>query len=197
MTETDSEITRLRAELAVRDAEVVRLRKGLEAANALNEIVEGIDGTIKHGTWRDEKGMRLKDTPEWVAFYNARALLTAPSAPDHTARKGEQRTICEDCGNSNLAHDRAVWTDDGASYCPSCRTASFAPESGWRPIETAPSGEPLLVTMKGFLMLPNVLTKDAEDGQWYESAVDGRQLSSPDLLVAWMPLPPPPKKENE
>lgn len=36
------------------------------------------------------------------------------------ARKGEQRTICEACGNSNLAHDRAAWTDDGTSYCPSC-----------------------------------------------------------------------------
>ena len=37
---------------------------------ALIEIVEGIKGAMDHGTWRDEKGMRLKDTPEWVAFYN-------------------------------------------------------------------------------------------------------------------------------
>ena len=49
------------------------------------------------------------------------AALDGQPAPDATARKGEQRTICEDCGNANLAHDRAVWTDDGTSYCPTCR----------------------------------------------------------------------------
>jgi hypothetical protein len=32
-----------------------------------------------------------------------------------------QYTICDDCGNSILPHDGAVWTADGASYCPSCR----------------------------------------------------------------------------
>ena len=32
-------------------------------------IVEGIDGAMNHGTWRDDKGTRLKDTPQWVAFY--------------------------------------------------------------------------------------------------------------------------------
>lgn len=37
------------------------------------------------------------------------------------AKHGEQTTICDDCGNSNLAHDKAVWTQDGASYCPTCR----------------------------------------------------------------------------
>ncbi len=41
-------------------------------------------------------------------------------ANSENATKGEQRTICEACGNSNLAHDRAAWTDDGTSYCPSC-----------------------------------------------------------------------------
>ena len=39
----------------------------------------------------------------------------------YNATKGEQITVCDDCGNLNLAHDRAVWTEDGASYCPSCR----------------------------------------------------------------------------
>lgn len=42
---------------------------------------------------------------------------------DHDAKKGEQRTICDDCGNANLAHDRAVWMDDGSSYCPTCQPA--------------------------------------------------------------------------
>ena len=41
-------------------------------------------------------------------------------ANSENATKGEQRTICEACGNSNLAHDRAAWTNDGTSYCPSC-----------------------------------------------------------------------------
>ena len=29
-------------------------------------------------------------------------------------------TICDSCGKL-LAHDRAAWADDGASYCPACR----------------------------------------------------------------------------
>lgn len=43
----------------------------INAAKSLKSIVEGIDGTMKHGTWRDDSGRRLKDTAEWVAFYNA------------------------------------------------------------------------------------------------------------------------------
>jgi hypothetical protein len=35
----------------------------------LISIVEGINGAMNHGTWRDDKRMRLKDTPEWVQFY--------------------------------------------------------------------------------------------------------------------------------
>ena len=38
-------------------------------APALIEIVEGIAGTMDHGTWRDDHGKRLKDTGQWVAFY--------------------------------------------------------------------------------------------------------------------------------
>lgn len=41
----------------------------LVASKGLKRIVEEIDGTMNHGTWRDDHGRRLKDTPEWVAFY--------------------------------------------------------------------------------------------------------------------------------
>lgn len=43
----------------------------LDAALGMKRIVEEIDGAMNHGTWRDESGARLKDTPEWVALYNA------------------------------------------------------------------------------------------------------------------------------
>ena len=43
----------------------------LNAAQALRKIVEGIEGTMNHGTWRDDHGRRLKDAPEWVDLYNA------------------------------------------------------------------------------------------------------------------------------
>lgn len=62
---------RIRAEAA--EAKVEKLRG---AGDGLHSIVEGIQGAMQHGTWRDEKGQRLKDTPEWVAFYNARAAIT-------------------------------------------------------------------------------------------------------------------------
>ena len=49
------------------------------AAYGLRRIVEEIDGAMKHGTWRgDIDGVRLKDTPEWVAFYNAMSLRSLP-----------------------------------------------------------------------------------------------------------------------
>lgn len=41
------------------------------AVGGLIAIVEGITGAMKHGTWRDKNGVRLKDTPEWVALHNA------------------------------------------------------------------------------------------------------------------------------
>ena len=51
----------------------------LEAALGMKRIVEEIDGAMNHGTWRDEHGMRLKDTPEWVALYNAVSKAEARS----------------------------------------------------------------------------------------------------------------------
>jgi len=52
-----------------------------EAARLI-EIVEGLKGAIEHGTWRDEKGMRLKDTKEWMEFYVAtRSPFQSPSSP--------------------------------------------------------------------------------------------------------------------
>lgn len=69
-------IEQLAAALAAERAKVAKL---VEAGNGLHSIVEGIQGAMEHGTWRDEKGNRLKDTPEWVAFYNARAAITEAS----------------------------------------------------------------------------------------------------------------------
>lgn len=70
------------AAIAEREAEIERLTARAEAAEAMFSatvgminIVEGVDGAMNHGTWRDERGMRLKDTPEWVALYNAHAAM--------------------------------------------------------------------------------------------------------------------------
>lgn len=51
----------------------------VEAGKRLKSIVEEVEGAFKHGGWWDENGVRLKDTPEWVAFYNA--LTAALSSP--------------------------------------------------------------------------------------------------------------------
>jgi hypothetical protein len=65
----------------------------------------------------------------------------------------------------------------------------------WQPIETMPVGVPALVYLQGFLMLPNVMTKN-EDGRLQESAVDGRVLSNDALATHWMPLPQPPMEQT-
>ena len=69
------------ADLAEARAQVAALRTSGEAMRA---VVEGISGTMQHGTWRDENGARLKDTPEWVAHYNALSA-TADAAKRHDA----------------------------------------------------------------------------------------------------------------
>ena len=75
VAETDAENQRLETALAAEKAKTAKL---VEAGDGLHSIVEGIQGAMQHGTWRDEKGQRLKDTPEWVAFYNARAAIMEP-----------------------------------------------------------------------------------------------------------------------
>lgn len=39
---------------------------------------------------------------------------------NYTARGVEQRTICAECGYSDLAHDRAIWTESEDAFCPPC-----------------------------------------------------------------------------
>ena len=71
----------LEADPAALVAEALRLpevRALVETMAGLKRIVEEIDGAMNHGTWRDEKGMRLKDTPEWVSAYAALAAIKEP-----------------------------------------------------------------------------------------------------------------------
>lgn len=53
------------------------------AADDLVGVVERIEGAVRHGTWRNESGERLKDTPEWARFYlavnRARRLTAQPA----------------------------------------------------------------------------------------------------------------------
>lgn len=64
--------TTLQAALAVPE-----VRALVGAATSMRDAVEGIQGAMEHGTWRDENGMRLKDTKAWVELYNALAALRA------------------------------------------------------------------------------------------------------------------------
>jgi hypothetical protein len=67
--------------------------------------------------------------------------------------------------------------------------------SEWQDISTAPKGTPVLCWIAGFMMVPNVMTQD-DDGTWRESAVDGRVLSRPQNIIAWMHLPAPPREDG-
>ncbi len=57
---------------------------------------------------------------EWVVEGMAEIQKAAKTRHGHNAIGVEQRTICDACGNEALSHDRALWADDGASYCPPC-----------------------------------------------------------------------------
>lgn len=62
-----------------------KLLEFYQKCDNLNQIVEGFQGAMEHGTWRDEKGRRLKDTKEWAEFYVAMKVLlhseTSPPKP--------------------------------------------------------------------------------------------------------------------
>ena len=68
-----AEVQRLRAE---RDAALAQMKKLRGAGLDLKSIVEGIQGAMEHGTWRAERSnLRMKDTEEWVTFYNVMTAL--------------------------------------------------------------------------------------------------------------------------
>lgn len=82
IAERDAEIERLTARLKEEMQLYAEQYSRAEAAEAMFaavtgmvSIVEGIDGAMNHGAWRDERGMRIKDTPEWVSLYNAHAAM--------------------------------------------------------------------------------------------------------------------------
>lgn len=54
-----------------KDDTIPEVQALVDALRGLRRIVEGIDGAMAHGTWRDDIGIRFKDTPEWVEAYNA------------------------------------------------------------------------------------------------------------------------------
>lgn len=61
-----------------------------ELGKSLVGIIEGINGTMNHGTFRGEKsGLRLKDTPEWVAFYVALSALSKREARPSISAEGD------------------------------------------------------------------------------------------------------------
>lgn len=73
----------------------------------LIEIVEGLKGSMEHGAWRDEHGKRLKDTPEWVKFYNAsRGMIVTAQQPTEDA----QRAL--ELFNDYFSTDPAVKNDE-------------------------------------------------------------------------------------
>ena len=62
--------------VALRAHPTPQVKALVDAARGMRRIVEEIDGAMNHGTWRDDHGTRLKDTPEWVSLYNALSALS-------------------------------------------------------------------------------------------------------------------------
>ncbi|MEZ2132732.1 MULTISPECIES: hypothetical protein [unclassified Sinorhizobium] len=92
----------------------------IDASKGLKRIVEEIDGTMNHGTWRDSNGMRLKDTPEWVDFYIALASLSpiTPEAADTGDTGPESEIINALLANEPFVFDPAtnfIHADDGGA----------------------------------------------------------------------------------
>ncbi len=100
---------------------------------------------------------KIADNYAAVAVKALSALTYSIEEP--AANKGEQRTICESCGNSNLAHERAVWTDDGSSFCPACipQPKAVTEEMRARIIDALE------------MSIPHTFEFDAESGGYYDT----------------------------
>ena len=57
------------------------------SGNALIQIVEGLKGSMEHGTWRDDNGVLLKDTNEWMFFYTTFKASTEKRPTDEEGTK--------------------------------------------------------------------------------------------------------------
>jgi len=76
------------------------------ACYALKEIVEGTRGSER---WAGPSGRRLKDTPEWAAFYNFVIAMRERGEPDALAASpqpapGANPCKCIDCGGTEPTH---------------------------------------------------------------------------------------------
>lgn len=80
-------------------------------AVALIEIVEGIRGALNHGTWVDANGRRLKDTPEWAAFYVAQRQAQPHPSQQAEGWTGAKCPTCKGSGERN---------SDPMGSCPDC-----------------------------------------------------------------------------
>lgn len=103
-------------------AETAALRKAMALKIDEKQFLDAVD---REGDYECGAGKFADDKRAYSTFANS-----------ENASKGEQRTICEACGNANLSHDRAAWADDGASYCPKCFQIILAD-----PLPPPPSGE--------------------------------------------------------
>lgn len=62
----------LNAVIAGELRKATEVRALVDAAIGLKGLVDGIQCAMEHGTFRAERSnLRMKDTDEWVAFYNA------------------------------------------------------------------------------------------------------------------------------
>lgn len=112
----------------------------------------------------------LYPNAEWCEAYAAwhhKAMrfalrATQPEAPqdarhEKLAGKGQQRTICHECGQSNLAAAKAVWTDDGSSFCPD----GCAPQDTRKTVE---DGEPHCIACGHRVVAGDRYYPDADGG---------------------------------
>ena len=126
-------------------AENARLR---EAQDALINIVEGI-GVMSHGTWRNDHGKRLKDTREWVRFYNTRDALSADLAPVadawqpiETAPRDGTRFLAFERWNADYQIYECWWGEDFGNWEGWRDAWDSEPEpTHWMPLPKPPSGE--------------------------------------------------------
>jgi hypothetical protein len=86
-----------------------------------------------NGSYVNNGGPRLETAQAVAQADYERRILSALLQPGAQSGGGkverrEQFTICDDCGKSDLYATDAVWTEDGSSFCPTCRTLTPQPE---------------------------------------------------------------------
>ena len=144
-----------------------------------NLIINGIDHGKFDLEWAKRGGVLVSLESENTRINMFKFLRSI------TAEKIEVSTMSQRCLVTNFYEYRRVFRMATPSECAEAGIEYIEPPARWLPIESAPSGQPLLVWSRAYDGYIEIAIKHWVDSMWYH---DINLL--PFVPTHWQPLPP-------